>query len=66
LTDQGAEEEGDQVMPMPKLVSIAPDAGTERYIAVDAEGHVWHGRLKSERSANYIEWTPMRSEFQGV
>jgi hypothetical protein len=52
--------------PRPKLVSIAPDAGTERYIAVDAEGHVWHGRLKSERGEHYIEWTPFRSEFQGV
>lgn len=50
-------------MPMPKLVSIAVER-SEAYMAVDAEGHVWKGQLKTHRGGgNYVEWTPLGSEF---
>ncbi len=47
---------------MPRLVSIAVES-PKQYIAVDADGHVWRGRIDRDKSSqDYITWERIRSE----
>jgi hypothetical protein len=52
---------------MPKLVSISVDHRLADYIAVDVDGHVWHGKLErtpaESGDRDRIVWTRIRSEF---
>lgn len=49
---------------MPRILQIAPDGGG-RYVAVDRDGEIWRGQLRSSKSDNeeYIVWTRLPSEF---
>lgn len=49
---------------MPRIIQLAPDGGG-RYIAVDRDGDLWRGEAKrpKEGVAEYIQWTPLRSQF---
>jgi hypothetical protein len=48
---------------MPTLISISPD-GASRFVGVDDESQVLGGVKLDRNGGAYIDWKPVRSEYQ--